>query len=58
MKTHDQKINEFTQHMIDALDLDSLIVIAFDALRENYKTYSPEELENEIREYAPHLIEN
>ena len=45
------------QQILDDMDLDGLMQLAYDYMDESYGKYSDEELKNEVEEYYPHLLE-
>ncbi len=57
-KLTDQTMNElktlkenYTNMVIDGMDMDSLITFAFDSIMENIETWSEKEIKEEILEY-------
>lgn len=49
---------EFALDMADGMDWETLFTFVTDTLREKYELLSEEELRAEVREYAPHLLED
>ena len=45
------------QQILDDMDLDGLMQLAYDYMDESYGKYSDEELKEEVKEYYPHLLE-
>ena len=45
------------QQILDDMDLDGLMQLAYDYMDESYGKYSDEELKGEVKEYYPHLLE-
>ena len=43
-------IYNYSNHIIDSMDLDTVVQFAFDSLIAEYNKYTPEELINEIKE--------
>lgn len=53
-----QELQENLIHKIlDDMDLDGLMQLAYDYMDESYGKYSDEELKEEVKEYYPHLLE-
>ncbi len=46
------------QQILDDMDLDGLMQLAYDYMDESYGKYSDEELKAEVKEYYPHLLES
>lgn len=44
MLDREKQIETLVQHMLDAMDMDTLMQIAYDALEKNYDTYTDEQL--------------
>ena len=49
---------ELISQMIDDMDIKTMAAILTDCLSESYDRYSDEELNEEVTEYYPHLIED
>jgi len=45
------------QQILDDMDLDGLMQLAYDYMDESYDKYSDEELMEEVKEYYPHILE-
>ena len=45
------------QQILDDMDMDGLMQLAYDYMDESYGKYSDEELKEEVKEYYPHLLE-
>jgi len=45
------------QQILDDMDLDGLMQLAYDYMDESYGKYSDEELKEEVKEYYPHILE-
>ena len=43
--------------ILDDMDLDGLMQLAYDYMDESYGKYSDEELKEEVKEYYPHILE-
>ena len=43
--------------ILDDMDLDGLMQLAYDYMDESYGKYSDEELKKEVEEYYPYLLE-
>ena len=48
----------FAEHMVEGMDWETLSVFAIEQLRKEYEQLSDDELETELRDYAPHLLED
>ena len=46
------------QQILDDMDLDGLMQLAYDYMDESYGKYSDEELKEEVKEYYPHILED
>ena len=44
------------QQILDDMDLDGLMQLAYDYMDESYGKYSDEELKEEVKEYYPHIL--
>jgi hypothetical protein len=53
----DSLIQDYAQLIVDGLDLDAVVSIAYDALIANLESYTDEDLINEVKEYSPELLE-
>ena len=51
-------IQAYTQSTIDCMDFQQLWDYAYDGIVNNLKEYTNEQLENEISDYYPDLLEN
>jgi len=54
----DQLIEDYAQTILDGLDMDAVLGIAYDTLTGNLSSYSDEELIKEVKEYNPELLED
>ena len=45
------------QQILDDMDLDGLMQLAYDYMDESYGKYSEKELIREVEEYYPHILE-
>jgi hypothetical protein len=48
----------YAEHLVDSMDTDSLQQFVFECLFDKLFNYSDSELNEEIKEYAPHLLDN
>ena len=46
------------QHMMDDMDLKTLVSLCYDFLSEGYDKYSDKELTEEVNQYYPELLES
>lgn len=51
-------INEYAALVVDGMDMETLCMYAIDKIRDDLRTYSDADLEAEVREYYPWLLEN
>ena len=54
----DQLQDDFINQIVDDMDLKTLCRFACDVLSQEYDKYTIEELETEVKEYYPALLEN
>ena len=45
------------QHILDDMDIKTMMAILYDNMSESYDKYSDSELMEEVKEYYPHLLE-
>ena len=45
------------QQILDDMDLDGLMQLAYDYMNESYDDYTDEELKEQVKEYYPHILE-
>ena len=45
------------QNILDDMDIDGLMQLAYDYMDESYGKYSDDELKEEVKEYYPHLLD-
>lgn len=50
--------HSYIRAVVDNMDIDALVEIAMDTLEGNLKEYTNEQLENEIGESYPEIMEN
>lgn len=50
--------SQLVQHMLDDMDLKTVMSLCYDYMMEGYDKYSDEELITECEEYYPELLEN
>ena len=53
----DSLIQDYAQTILDGLDMDAVLSIAYDTLVDNLSAYSDEQLITEVTEYNPELLE-
>ena len=53
----DQLQENLIQQILDDMDLDGLMQLAYDYMDESYGKYSDEELMEEVKEYYPNILE-
>lgn len=58
MKNRNDLINEYANFVVDGMDIDTLVMYAIDAIRDGFRSYSDEELHEEIATFYPELLEN
>lgn len=49
--------DQFIQNMLDDMDLKTMMQMCYDFLDANYDLYSDDELNTEVNEYYPELLE-
>lgn len=54
----DDLISEYAALVVDGMDMETLCMYAIERIRDDLKTYSDEELEQEVRDYYPHLLDD
>ena len=52
----EQLIEAYAEHIIDGMDHKDLWTFVYEALTERLDDYTQVDLENEIAEFAPHLL--
>lgn len=52
----DDLISEYAALVVDGMDMETLCIYAIEKIRDDLKTYTDEQLEDEVREYYPHLL--
>lgn len=52
----DDLISEYAALVVDGMDMETLCMYAIEKIRDDLKTYSDEDLIEEVREYYPHLL--
>ena len=45
------------EQILDDMDLDGLMQLAYDYMNESYDDYTDEELKEQVKEYYPHILE-
>ena len=53
----DQLQDSMIQHILDDMDIKTMMAILYDNMSESYDKYSVDELIAEVEEYYPHLLE-
>jgi len=53
----EQLIEAYAEHIIDGMDHKDLWAFVYEALTERLEDYTQEDLEEEVREFAPHILE-
>ena len=53
----DQLQDSMIQQILDDMDIQTMMAILYDDMRESYDQYSVDELIAEVEEYYPHLLE-
>ena len=53
----DQLQNDYIESIIDGMDHKTMYQYVYDMLEQNLETYSDEELETEVKDYYPELLE-
>lgn len=51
-------INEYAALVVDGMDIETVYMYAIEKMRDDLRTYSDEDLEEEVRDYYPWLLEN
>lgn len=54
----DDLISEYAALVVDGMDMETLCMYAIDKIRDDLKTYSDADLEAEVRDYYPFLLED
>ena len=54
----EQLQDDFINHLVDDMDLNTLCQLAYDCLADAYDVYSIEELKEEVKEYHPELLKD
>lgn len=58
MVNREDLIDRYSTRVVDGMDMDDWYELAIYALRRALDTYSDEELEAEVRDFYPDLLEN
>ena len=53
----DQLQDSMIQQILDDMDIKTMMAILYDNMSESYDKYSTDELNAEVEEYYPHLLE-
>lgn len=51
-------IEAYAENIVDGLDMDALVTIAYETFVDRLESYNDEELTDEIKMFAPDLLEN
>lgn len=54
----EQLQNDYIEMIIDGMDFDSMYQYVYDNLADHLKTYSDEELVEEVKDYYPEMLED
>ncbi len=54
----DSLIEDYIQQIIDVMDYKTMECFVYDTLKDNFSSYSDEELITEVEEYNPELLED
>jgi hypothetical protein len=57
MKTRAQLESELASHMVDGMDMDTMVEIVFEVLTESYAKLTDVELNETVQEYASYLLD-
>ena len=49
--------DQFIQHLLDDMDLKTMMQLCYDFLNAGYDLYSDDELNTEVNQYYPELLE-
>lgn len=52
----DELIEAYAQNIVEGMGMDELYTFALETMMERLETYTEEDLEEEVREFAPHLL--
>ena len=52
-----QLVEAYAERVIDGLDMDEVLELAFEAISSRLETYSDEELLNEVSDFYPDLVD-
>lgn len=55
--TRDELIEAYAERIVDSMDMKELVAIAYDTFIDRLESYSTAELENEIADFYPDLLE-
>ena len=57
MKNREDLTSEYAEAVVDGMDIDTLVMYAIDTIRDGLRSYSDEELHEEIARFFPELLE-
>lgn len=57
MKNIDELRREYTERVVDGMDMDTLVNFVFEQIMTNLEDYSEEQLKSEVNEYYPDLLD-
>jgi len=49
--------SDLIQHILDDMDIKTMMAVLYDHMSESYDKYTVEELIEEVQEYYPHILE-
>jgi hypothetical protein len=55
-KQREELQSQLVQNIVDDMDLKTVCAVAFDSIDNAYDSYSNKELETEVKEYYPELL--
>ena len=58
MKNRDDLISNYAERVVEGMDMEALCMYAIDKMRDDLHKYTDEELEAEVHEYYPDLLED
>ena len=58
MLDRDDLISAYAERVVDGMDVATLAMYAVDKIRDDLRTYSDEQLHNEIADFYPDLLED
>jgi hypothetical protein len=58
MLNREELIAQYAERIVEGMDTDTLVMYAIDQLMDGLRTYSDEDLNAEIEDFYPDLLEN